>query len=327
MTDKLSLRLLSESDIRSVNLSLHEVLNLIEHTYLLDAGGFVEVPTKIGVHPDYPNSFLHAMPAWVNEVRALGMKWVSYFPGNFDRGMADSTGIIILNHPDHGHPVAVMEGMYVTFLRTAACATVAAKHLAPKPPRTLGLVGCGGLGRWSLHTMTAAFPSIERVVVSSRTARSREAFCEEMRQGGRWTITPVDDVRQAVEGCDIVVSSVPPNGERPVRADWLAPGSIFVPLDLANSWHDDVLGATTRVVADNASHFTAQIARQRPEASPQLKQIVTFQDLVAGRAERAREEDRSFVAVCGIASTDVVLGWEIYRRAAAGNIGTLFKMA
>jgi len=148
-----------------------------------------------------------------------------------------------------------------------------------------------------------------------------------MRQDGRWTITPVDDVRQAVEGCDIVVSSVPPNGERPVRAEWLAPGAIFIPLDLANSWHDDVMGATTRVIADNASHFTGQIARQRPEASSQLKQIVALQDLVAGRAEKAREEDRSFVAVCGIASTDVVLGWEIYRRAAAGNIGTLFKMA
>ena len=91
------------------------------------------------------------MPAWVGGARALGMKWVSYFPGNFARGLPDSTGIIILNDPDFGLPCCIMEGMYVTFLRTAACAAVAAKYLAPRPPKTLGLIGCGGLGLWSLR--------------------------------------------------------------------------------------------------------------------------------------------------------------------------------
>jgi ornithine cyclodeaminase/alanine dehydrogenase-like protein (mu-crystallin family) len=78
------------------------------------------------------------MPAWVNGAPALGMKWVSYFPGNFDRGLPDSTGIIILNDPEHGLPCCIMEGLYVTFLRTAACAAVAAKYLAPRPPKSLG---------------------------------------------------------------------------------------------------------------------------------------------------------------------------------------------
>ena len=121
------------------------------------------------------------------------MKWVSYFPGNFDRGLPDSTGIIILNDPEHGLPCCIMEGMYVTFLRTAACAAVAAKYLAPRPPKTLGLIGCGGLGLWSLRIMSATFPSIEQVFVSSRTRGSREEFCAKMAQEGNWTITPVDD--------------------------------------------------------------------------------------------------------------------------------------
>src|SRR4029079_14785094 len=136
----MKIRLLSEKDIRAVSPSLVEIVALVERAYRLDAEGKAEVPTKIGVHPERANTFLHAMPAWVGGDRALGMKWVSYLARNFDRGLPDSTGIIILNDPDHGLPCCIMEGMYVTFLRTAACAAVAAQYLAPHPPNTLTLI-------------------------------------------------------------------------------------------------------------------------------------------------------------------------------------------
>jgi len=162
------------------------IVALVEEAYRLDAEGKVEVPTKIGVHPERANAFLHAMPAWVGGACALGMKWVSYFPGNFDRGLPDSTGIIILNDPDHGLPCCIMEGMYVTFLlRTAGCAAVAAKYLAPRPPKTLGLIGCGGLGLWSLRVMSTTFPSIEQVYVSSRTKPLARGVLREDDAGGK----------------------------------------------------------------------------------------------------------------------------------------------
>ena len=195
------------------------------------------------------------MPAWVGGARALGMKWVSYFPGNFARGLPDSTGIIILNDPDLGLPCCIMEGMYVTFLRTAACAAVAAKYLAPRPPKTLGLIGCGGLGLWSLRMMTATFPSIEQVFVSSRTRRSREEFCAKMSQDGKWTIMPVDDPLDAVRNMDIVVTSIPPGDVKPVTGEALTPGRLLIPLDLVNSWQDNVLPVGDRVAADNPGAF------------------------------------------------------------------------
>src|SRR5687767_6818415 len=203
----MKLRLLNEKNIRAVSPTLPEIVTLVEQAYRLDAEGKAEVPTKIGVHPERANTFLHAMPAWVGGSPAsLGMKWVSYFPGNFDRGLPDSTGIIILNDPEIGLPCCVMEGMYVTFIRTAACAAVAAKYLAPRPPQTLGLIGCGGLGLWSLRTLVATFPTIQQVFVSSRTRNSRETFCEQMTQEAKCSVTPVDDPLQAVRDMDIVVT-------------------------------------------------------------------------------------------------------------------------
>jgi len=322
----MKIRLLSEKDIRAVSPTLTEIVALVEQAYRLDAEGKAEVPTKIGVHPARANTFLHAMPAWVDEARALGMKWVSYFPGNFDRGLPDSTGIIILNDPEVGLPRCIMEGMYVTFLRTAACAAVAAKYLAPKPPKTLGLVGCGGLGLASLQVMIAAFPSIEQVFVSSRTQRSREEFCAKMSPGTPWRMSPVDDPLEAVRNADIVVSSIPPGDSRPVTGEALAPGALFIPLDIVNSWQDSVLAAVDRVAADNPENFAAQVQGKRASAFPALRQAIRTQDAVAGTAAPAAPSERTLIAVCGIASTDVVVGWEIYRRACAANIGLEFDL-
>ena len=322
----MKIKLLSEKDIRAVSPALMEVVALVEQAYRLDAEGKVEVPTKIGVHPERANAFLHAMPAWVGETRALGVKWVSYFPGNFSRGLPDSTGIIILNDPDVGLPRCIMEGMYVTFLRTAACAAVAAKHLTSRPPRTLGLIGCGGLGLWSLRVMTSVFPSIQQVFVSSRTRESRERFCANMSREGSWRIAAVDDPLQAVRDVDIVVSSMPPADVKPVSADALTPGTLFIPLDLVNSWQDNVLAAIDRVAADNPTHFAAQVQSRRAPAFPLLKHPTSIQDVVAGKSPRVSSSQRALIAVCGIASTDVVVGWEIYRRARAANVGLEFDV-
>ncbi|HEY7242646.1 MAG TPA: hypothetical protein VH678_02035 [Xanthobacteraceae bacterium] len=322
----MNIRLLSEQNVRSLVPPLAEIGALIEQAYRLDAAGKAEVPTKIGVHPEQANSFLHAMPAWVDDVRALGMKWVSYFPGNSQRGLPDSTGLIILNDPQDGRPCCIMEGMHVTFLRTAACAAVAVRHLAPEPPHTLGLIGCGGLGLWSLRMMTAIFPSIAHVSVSSRTRRSREEFCAKMSQEGDWTITPVDDPLQAARNMDIVITSIPPGNGKPLSAEAFTPGTLLIPLDLMNSWDDDVLRSADRIIADNPAHFSAQVQARRPSALPARKPPVRTQELVAGRLPRASASDRTLIAVCGIASTDVVVGKEIYRRACAGNVGLEFNM-
>jgi alanine dehydrogenase len=322
----MQVRLLNEKHIHSVIPTRAEIVALVEKAYRLDSEGKVEVPTKIGVHPDRDKAMLYAMPAWVGGARALGMKWVSYFPGNFARGLPDSNGLIVLNHPDHGMPCCIMEGMYVTFLRTAACGAIAAKYLVPRAPKTLGLVGCGGLGRWSLRIMNTVFSSIEHVFVSSRTPTAREAFCTEMKGEGSWTIVPVSDPLQAVRGMDIVVTSIPPSEVKPVTGEAFSPGTIFIPLDLVNSWCDDVLISATRIIADDPSHFSTRVRARSTATFPALQATVKIQDLVSGQAQSSSPSDRNVVAVCGIASTDVVLGWEIYRRACAEKVGLEFDM-
>ena len=148
-----------------------------------------------------------------------------------------------------------------------------------------------------------------------------------MTQEGKWTITPVDDPPQAVRNMDIVVTSIPPGDVKPVTGEALAPGTLLIPLDLVNSWQDDVLlvgrsgGCRQPCAFLRSSPSQAGNGVSRAQGSRSGSRISWL-----GKSPRASASDRKLIAVCGIASTDVVVGWEIYRRARAANIGLEFDM-
>ncbi len=321
--------LLSQADIERVAPPRREIIAAVERAYRQQAAGQVEVPTKIGVHPSFPNSFLHAMPAWNAGIPAFGLKAVSYFPGNYLRGYEDSSALIVLYDAEHGQPAAIIEGMWITLARTAAGAAIAAKHLAKSAPERLGLVGCGGLGRWSLLMLAETFPSLREVLVSSKTAASRTAFCEKMRALGPWQLQPVEAVEDAVRDMDIVVSSTPQAPEPRLAGAWWSKGSLAIPLDYPYSWDDQAYAMADRLVADDLDTLsryeaTSRSGGRRPNLRfPAIQHAL--QDVVAEKAScRTGPNERAFAIVTGIASTDVAVAWEIYQRARQAGVGREF---
>ena len=312
---------LGEKEIAGVAPSITEIIDIVEETLRMEARGKAEVPTKVGVHPDYPRSFLHAMPAWVKGAQALGMKWVSYYPGNSQRQLPDSTALIILNDPENGLPVAIMAGMWITYARTAACVAVAAKYLAPPEVRRIGLVGAGGLARWSLRALSHVFSDLEQVFVVSRTAASRQRFCEEISESSLWKVTPVERVQDAVVDMDIVVSSTPQPPEPPVKGEWWQPGTLAILLDGLSGWDDLAFDKAHRIVTDNYEALA-----HLPADRPKLRlpdNWDTLAAVVVGEAPPRQDAQEAVMAIpTGIASLDMTVGWNIYRRALSAGIGT-----
>jgi ornithine cyclodeaminase/alanine dehydrogenase-like protein (mu-crystallin family) len=322
--------LLKESEIVRVAPTLREIVGIVEAAYRAEAEGRADVPAKIAAHPGRPNSFLHAMPGWLAEPPALGLKAVSYYPGIAARGFRDSTAIILLYDPETGQPIAIMEGMWITFARSVACAAVAAKHLANPAPRRLGLVGCGGLGEWSLRAMTDVFPSISEIVVSSLRPESREAFCRRLANAGPWTLRPAAETRHAVEGMDIVVSSTPQQPEARLKEAWWSPGTLVIPFDYPFAWDDDAYRQCDLLVSDGLGTLAKHEERSRSAGiRPGFRLPAnrrSLQELVAGRAGgRQGPRDRIFAIVTGIASTDLAVAIETYRRARREHLGTEFS--
>ncbi len=310
--------ILNESEIAQAAPPLAEIIEIVADTYKLDGEGRVEVPTKIGVHPTFENSFLHAMPAWVPDRKALGMKWVSYFPGSKQAGIPDSTGIIILNDADLGLPVAIMEGMWITYARTTASTIVMARQLLINPPKIVTLIGCGGLGHWSLLMLRETFPGLEQVRVASRNPETRREFCANMSDQMPWPVVSCDTVQEAVEQADLILSSISTPPSPFVQPEWLKEGVLAVAMDYFHCYTSDAILSFDSIVTDNLTSISASLQKQvGPKSGPV---VIPFQQLLVDDTAMMPKGKR-LASPTGIASVDMTLAWVIYERARKMGLG------
>src|SRR5690349_9202954 len=127
---------LSRQDLIAVGITMREVIDTVEDAIRQQADSRVIMPDKVALYWQQ-NRVLHAMPASVGSQTALGMKWVASVPANNERGLPQTSGLIVLNDPQTGFPLAVMDGTWITAMRTGAVSAVAAKYLARRQARVL----------------------------------------------------------------------------------------------------------------------------------------------------------------------------------------------
>ena len=125
---------LSKKEVTDTGLTMPEVIEAVEQAFKEKGDGRVEMPPKPGVH-SRPNSFIHAMPAYIAATGALGLKWVAGYPENRKKGLPYISGLLVLNDAETGLPTAVMDCVWITAMRTGAATAVAARrrgaHLWP----------------------------------------------------------------------------------------------------------------------------------------------------------------------------------------------------
>src|SRR5271166_2637595 len=148
---------LSYADVAAAGPGMAEIITALEHMFREKGDGRVEMPPKIGIHT-MPDAFLHAMPAAIPSQKAAGMKWVGGYPDNSKRGLPYITGLLVLNDPETGVPVALMDCTWITAQRTGAATAVAAKYLARPESSAVGILGCGVQGRSNLEALKISFP-------------------------------------------------------------------------------------------------------------------------------------------------------------------------
>src|SRR4030042_210255 len=153
---------LSRKDVEDLGITMKEVLEVVDHGFCLKGLGKTEMPPKPGIHPR-TNAFIHAMPAYVKEVEAAGLKWVSGFPTNVGKGLPYITGLLILNDPETGIPIAVMDSAWITAIRTGASVGISAKYLARQASSVAAMLGCGVQARTSLRALVETLPELSKV--------------------------------------------------------------------------------------------------------------------------------------------------------------------
>ena len=312
---------LSRKDVESVKLPMSEIIEALEQMFVEKGHGRVEMPPKPGIHP-LPDAFVHAMPAYIPAMKSAGIKWVSGYPQNQARGIPYINGLMILNDPATGIPLAVMDCTWVTAMRTGAATAVAAKLLARPESSTLGVLACGVQGRSNLMALDCAF-TLKKVFAYDSVPEVSRQLAIEMSRELDLDIEVVRRPEDAVRGLDMVVTSGPilKKPTPTIEAGWLAEGAFASPVDFDSYW----TGAALREVDLLATDDIAQMNYYREVGyfSETPSPYADLGQLVAGlRSGRTSPEQRTMAINLGIALEDMATAPLILRRALELGIGT-----
>jgi len=317
--------LLTQRDVAPL-IDIPTAIRVVRQAFMAMARGETVMPPKLYLPLPHDSDF-RAMPAYLQRPAACGVKWVNVHPRNRRRGLPTVMAVIVLNDPATGVPLAVMDGVLVTTLRTAAAAAVAAAVLARRDSRVVGLVGCGAQAEAQLLALAHVRP-VSRVNVWGHTPGEAERFCARMRrQFSRVRYVPCAEIEPCVREADLIVTVTP--SRRPlVKRSWLragvhlnaigadAPGKQELDPRILT---DALVVVDEREQAIHGGELNVPVRRgqfRRRQIHATLGEI-----LIGKKRGRGDPHELTVFDSTGLAIHDIALGAEILRRARRRGLG------
>ena len=312
---------LNRSDVEEVNLSMVEIIDALETMFKEKGEGRVEMPPKPGIHTR-EDAFIHAMPAYIPKMQSAGMKWISGYPENQKKSLPYITGLLILNDPETGIPISVMDATWITAQRTGAATALAAKYLARKESTTAGILACGVQGRSNLEALSCV-SHIKKIKAYDIYPQMAEKFTEQMSSLVQADYEVVCTPKEAVVGLDLVVTSGPilKNPAPVIEADWLSEGSFASLVDFDSYWKGAALKQADKLATDDIDQMMyyreAGYFKDTPQPYADLGEII------AGKKVGRESNDERIISInLGLALNDMATAILIYKKARQMGVGT-----
>jgi ornithine cyclodeaminase/alanine dehydrogenase len=306
-----------------------DLIKVMEGAFAEHGRGLVEMPLRHTLRSKDPVGTVSVMPAMFHGSGALGLKVVSHYSGNpakFNIPTINAT-VLYLDYKT-GMVTAVINGTYLTALRTAAVSGLATRYLARQDAAVLGLIGSGVEAETHLEAMKAVRP-VESVKVFSPTQSHREAFARKMSDKFGMKVMPVSTSKEAATDSDIIVTATP-SPEPVLKGEWLSEGSHVNAIGsgtLVFREIDEVVLQRSKIVADDidaASSETGDFLRPMKEGKFSKEQIhAGLADLVLGRKQgRTNEKEITLFKSVGLALEDAAAAKFVYEEAVRLRLGS-----
>jgi alanine dehydrogenase len=209
----MKLRVLSKQDVQQA-VPMREAIEIVKGAFTQLSTGKAVVPLRTQLPVDRHEGVTLFMPAYLSESDDLGVKIVSVFPGNLEMGWPTIFALVVVVEASTGRPVAVMDGTYLTALRTGAASGAATDLLARKDIKVAAILGAGVQGRTQLLAVCEV-RDIERVWVYDVNPQAAERYAQEMAGKGRVPAdlkvasSPAEAAREADVICAATTSKMP----------------------------------------------------------------------------------------------------------------------
>jgi ornithine cyclodeaminase/alanine dehydrogenase-like protein (mu-crystallin family) len=326
MTPEPITRVLSMADVRAL-LSIEDAIGLQRDAFLaLARGQTSSAPNSWLRLPGEQRGWLKLLAAHDETSGGLGVKVLARFPRNPPGRNLGS--LLLLFDDQDGTPLAVMDSVYITAVRTAAGAAVATEALARPAPSTMAMVGTGVLAWYTALAHRHVTPTIRRIVVYSRSAERRSAFAERVRTELGLECEAVDTVAAAVADAEVVVTAT--NAPEPVLLrEHLAAGQHIAAIGIRTEIAPEALAAC-RVIGDGRAEtlgdgkFSVALAAgavTEDALGPDLGEVLD------GRPGRRSDDEITLFDSSGVAIQDLACAVHVLRAAQAAGAGTVVDLA
>ncbi len=325
-------------------LTRHDVARLLDLDQLIDrlaaamaelSARKVSMPARIAARVSEREGVLAAMPAYLESSRTLATKLVSVFPKNAESGLATHQALIALFDPSTGAPLALMDGAYLTAMRTAAGSALATRLLARPEARVLTIIGTGVQARAHAETIPRV-RKIREFRIIGRDFERAQTLAEDITRGSVVPVKILDSLPEALRGADIVAACTHA-AEPVVRGEWLEPGMHVTSVGFNTEGREVDAEAVRRslVVVESRESVLAPPPVGANDLGWAIRDGVISREhihaeigeLVSGsRPGRTSPEQITLYKSVGVAVQDAAAAQLVYDAARAQHVGSEFEI-
>jgi len=272
------------------------------------------------------------MPSVAEELGALGLKVVTVAPNNTKIGKKTINGVVMLSDFQTGEPLALLEGSFLTMVRTGALSGVATKYLARQNAKNLCIIGTGEQAKGLAEAMLTV-RDIEKIMLYNRTEQKATEFAEYIKKKFNKPVSVHTDANEAVREADIVVTTT--NSFTPVFSDTLQPG---VHVNAVGSFRpamqelpSHVISSADKVVVESKEAALEETGDlqvpiqegvfNESDIHAELGQIIS-----GDRTGRENDQEITVFKSVGLAVVDIVVAKYFYEKAIANGVGTRVEL-
>jgi N-[(2S)-2-amino-2-carboxyethyl]-L-glutamate dehydrogenase len=334
MSKSIEILFLSQEDVIAAGgLDIKMVIEALVKVYSLLGQDQAQDPVcpQIQFDNDQSKRFMATHPAWVaGDVNIAGMKLGCRMPENPKKfGYPTITSLTEIVDPVTGHPFALMDASLLTAMRTGGTTGVAVRFLGRKDYKTAALLGLGVMQRAQAMAIAAEAPNLEEFLVYEVIPGKAERWCQEMKEYIKVPFKIVDSAEAAVRAADVVApATIVSVRDAYIQADWIKPGALMANVS-DNDYTFAAVKKADRVVYDGHKQFTIPVTLGEMVKAGQLKvaDCTPMGDVVNGKAPgRRNDKETIFFSALGMGIYDLIVGFEVYKKAKANGIGTKLNL-
>ncbi|SCM92575.1 Ornithine cyclodeaminase [Bacillus mycoides] len=271
------------------------------------------------------------MPSVAEGLKALGLKVVTVVPQNKKIGKKTINGIVMLSDFQTGEPLALLEGSYLTMIRTGALSGVATKHLARHNAKNLCIIGTGEQAK-GIAEAVFAVRDIEKIILYNRTEEKAYEFAQYIQEKFNKPAYVYSNANEAISEADIIITTT--NASTPVFSEKLQKG---VHINAVGSFRPSMQELPSHAIA-NANKVVVESKEAALEETGDLQVPIKegvfkasdihaeLGQIISGeKAGRENDEEITVFKSVGLAVVDIIVAKYLYEKAIEHGMGTVIE--